>query len=201
MRRRIAPFVTTLSAGPESELGGGESEAAFCEVKERGREPSASVPRVALHQAAGNIAARLRIPEGTRVDHPARGALHRRGPVVPADHLYPMDLISRGAVRLMSAEPMPGGTVAYLHRTLGLTQVGYRDRILVRSADDSESRFFDLPDDGGIPVVTIMRTGYQASGGSPVPFRVTCTVLRADRNQLVINSGEVPGDLAAPAAE
>ncbi len=77
--------------------------------------------------------------------------------------------------------------------------MGYRDRILVRSPDDNESRFFDLPDDGRIPVVTIMRTGYRASDGGPVPYRVTYTALPADRNQLVINAGEVPGDLAAPA--
>jgi hypothetical protein len=32
-----------------------------------------------------------------------------------------------------------------------------------------------------------------------VPFRVTYTVLPADRNQLVINSGDVPSDLAAAA--
>jgi len=79
--------------------------------------------------------------------------------------------------------------------------VGYRDRILVRAPDDSESRFFDLPDDGRIPVVTIMRTGYRASDEGPVPYRVTFTALPADRNQLVINSGEVPGDLAAPAED
>jgi GntR family transcriptional regulator len=201
VRRRIAPFVTTLSAGPGTSLSGGESEAAFCEVKERGREPSASVPRVALHRAAGNIAARLRIPEGTQVVSRHEERFIDGVPWSLQTTYYPMDLVSRGAVRLMSAEPMPGGTVAYLQRTLELTQVGYRDRILVRSPDDSESRFFDLPDDGGIPVLTIMRTGYQAGQGAPVPFRVTCTVLPADRNQLVINSGEVPDDLAAPAAD
>jgi DNA-binding GntR family transcriptional regulator len=89
-----------------------------------------------------------------------------------------------------------GGTVTYLHDTLGLTQVGYRDHILVRPPDDDESRFFDLPDDARTQVVTILRTGYRASEEGPVPFRMTSTVLPADRNQLVINAGEVPSHLA-----
>ena len=91
--------------------------------------------------------------------------------------------------------------MTYLHQTIGLTQVGYRDRIIVRPPDETESRFFDLPDDGRVTVVTIMRTGYRAGHEGPVPFRVTHTALPADRNQLVINSGEVPGDLAAPAGD
>jgi GntR family transcriptional regulator len=201
VRSRITPFVTTLSAAPETGLGGGEGEAAFSEVKDRGREPSASVPRVAVQQAVGNIAARLRIPEGTQVVSRHQERFIDGTPWSLQTSYYPMDLIAQGAVSLISAERIPGGSVNYLHQTLGLTQVGYRDRILVRSPDETESRFFDLPDDGRIPVVTIMRTGYRASDEGPVPYRVTYTALPADRNQLVINSGEVPGDLAAPAGD
>ena len=199
VRSRITPFITTLSVAPETGLGGGEGEAAFCEVKERGREPSASVPRVAVQQAVGNIAARLRIPEGTQVVSRCQERFIDGTPWSLQTSYYPMDLIGQGAVRLISAEVIPGGTVNYLHQTLGLTLFGYRYRILVRSPDENELRFFDLPDDGRIPVVTIMRTGYRASDEGPVPYRVTYTALPADRNQLVINSGEVPGELAAPA--
>jgi hypothetical protein len=42
-----------------------------------------------------------------------------------------------------------------------------------------------------------MRTGYQASDAGPTPFRVMFTVLPADRNQLVIDSGDVPSAVAA----
>ena len=201
VRPRITPFVTTLSVAPETGLGGGEGEAAFFEVRERGREPSTSVPRVAVHQAVGNIAARLRIPEGTQVVSRRQERFIDGTPWSLQTTYYPMDLIAQGAIRLISAELIPGGSVNYLHQTLGLTQVGYRDRILVRSPDENELRFFDLPDDGRIPVVTIMRTGYRAYDDGPVPYRVTYTALPADRNQLVINSGEVPGDLAAPAED
>lgn len=201
VRSRITPFVTTLSMDPETGLGGGEGNAAFSEVRERGREPSASLPRVTVQLAVGNIAARLRVPEGTQVICRYQERLIDGTPWSIQTTFYPMDLIAQGATRLISAEPIPEGTVTYLHDTIGLTQVGYRDRIMVRSPDETESRFFGLPDDGRIPVVTIMRTGYRANGGRPVPFRVTYTALPTDRNQLVINSGEVPGHLADPAAD
>jgi GntR family transcriptional regulator len=201
VRARIEPFVTTLPVALEAGLTGGESEAAFSEVRERGREPSASPPRVAVHQAASNVAARLRIPEGTQVVSRRQERFIDATPWSLQTTFYPMDLLSRGAVKLISAEAIPEGTVAYLHRILGLKQIGYRDRILVRAPDDDESRFFDLPDDGSVPVVTIMRTGYRAGESGPVPYRVTYTVLPADRNQLVINSGDVPDDLAVPAGE
>ena len=112
---------------------------------------------------------------------------------------FPLELDTKGAVALLTPEDLPRGAIAYLRETLGLVQVGYRDRILVRRPDEDESRFFGLPDDGHISVVSLMRTGYQASDKGPVPFRVTFTVLPADRNQLVINFGQVPGALPAPA--
>jgi GntR family transcriptional regulator len=201
VRPRITPFVTTLSMDPETGLGGGEGNAAFAEVRERGREPSASPPRVTVQLAAGNIAARLRVPDETQVICRCQERFIDKTPWSLQTTYYPMDLVAAGAIRLISAEPIPEGAVTYLHRTIGLTQVGYRDRILVRRPDEAESRFFDLPDDGRIPVVTIMRTGYRASDEGPVPYRVTYTALPTDRNQLVINSGEVPGELAAPADE
>jgi GntR family transcriptional regulator len=201
VRPRITPFVTTLSMDPETGLGGGEGNAAFAEVRERGREPSASLPRVTVQLAVGNIAARLRVPDGTQVVGRYQERFIDETPWSLQTTYYPMDLVTQGAMRLISAESIPEGTVTYLHRTIGLTQVGYRDRIMVRSPDETESRFFDLPDDGRIPVCTIIRTGYRAGHEGPVPFRVTYTALPADRNQMVVNSGTVPGDLAAPAGE
>jgi GntR family transcriptional regulator len=110
-----------------------------------------------------------------------------------------MDLVTQGAQALLLAEDMPQGTVTYLSEALGLTQVGYRDTLLVRAPNQSEAAFLGLPDDGRIPVVVIIRTGYADSPDGPVPFRVTVSVFPADRNQFVVNSGAVPGDLAEAA--
>ena len=40
----------------------------------------------------------------------------------------------------------------------------------------------------------IARTSYRASDGGPTPFRVTDTVLPADRNRLAVSSGTVPDE-------
>jgi GntR family transcriptional regulator len=196
---KIEPFVTTLSADPETGLGGGEGEAAYSEVKDRGREPSWSIPKVEVQVAAGNVAARLRIPEGTQVVSRHQERSIDKTPWSLQTTYYPMELIEQGAEALRSAGDVPGGTVAYLKEKLGIVQIGYRDRILVRSPNETESRFFRLPDDGRISVVSISRTAYQASDEGATPFRVTFTIFPADRNQLVINSGEVPSARAAPA--
>ena len=76
--------------------------------------------------------------------------------------------------------------------------MGYRERILVRPPQEDEYRFFGLPDDGLVSVVSLIRTGYQKSQAGVIPFRVTTIVLPADRNQLVINVGDVP---EAPTAD
>jgi hypothetical protein len=46
--------------------------------------------------------------------------------------------------------------------------------------------------------MVIVRTGYTGSATGPVPFRVTVSVFPADRNQFVMGSGPVPGDLLDP---
>jgi len=196
VRDRITPFVTTLSPGPEADLGEGEVDAAFAEVSQGGRQPSVSPPTVAVELAAGSVAARLHVPEGTQVVSRHQERFIDGKPWALRTSYYPMDLVTHGALRLISAERISGGAIAYLHDALGLAQVGYRDRILIRRPDEEESRFFGLSEDGRTPVVNIVRTGYRASEAGPLPYRVTFTVLPADRNQFIINSGEVPGHLA-----
>jgi GntR family transcriptional regulator len=194
---RLAPFITTLSADPETGLGGGEGDAAFAEVRNRGRSPSASVSRVEVQAASGNVALQLRIPEGTQVVSRRQERFIDGTPWSLQTSFYPMALVTSGAYRLIQATNIPGGSVAYLRNALHIVQVGYRDSALVRTPDQGESTFFRLPDDGRIPVISLMRTGYQASDAGPTPFRVMFTVLPADRNQLVIDSGDVPSAVAA----
>jgi GntR family transcriptional regulator len=197
--QRLQPFVTTLSADADTGLGGGEGEGAYAEVRERGRTPSASVPRVEVQFAPRYIAARLRLPEGTQVLTRRQERYIDRMPWSLQVTAYPMELVTQGAVELLMAQDIPGGAVSYLKRTLGLAQVGHRDRILVRPPNEEEARFFKLPDDGRVSVVSVVRTGYRDGDEGPVPFRVTFSSFPADRNQFVINSGDVPRELAAPA--
>jgi GntR family transcriptional regulator len=204
---RIAPFVITLSADPDTGLPGGEGNAAQEEMRARGRTLSASVARVELISAAGDVAERLRVEQGTQIVSRHQQRYVDGRPWSLQTTFYPMDLVLRGARRLIMPEDIIQGSVAYLGESIGLVQVGYRDRIVVRAPEEEESRFFGLPDDGRVPVVSVVRTGFAdpqkeasepADDQAPAPFRVTFSVMPADRNQLVVNSGRVPEHLAGP---
>ncbi|WP_300611591.1 GntR family transcriptional regulator [Trebonia sp.] len=166
-------------------------------------EPYASVPTVEVKFAPGYVAERLRIPEGAEVLIRHQEFSMGRTPWSLQTTFYPIELMSRGngAPALMRARDIEEGTVEYLGKTLGLIQCGYRVRILVRPPNENEARFFGLPDDGRVPVVSLIRTGYEETAEGVYPFRVTITVLPADRHQFVMNYGKVPEELAAPARD
>jgi GntR family transcriptional regulator len=198
--QRLVPFVTTLSADPETGLGGGEGAGAYAEIRERGRTPTWSPPRVEVQKAPRSIAARLRIEEGSEVITRRQDRFIDKQPWSQQFTAYPMDLVQEGADSLLKAQDIPGGAVEYL-RTIGIHEIGHRDRFLVRPPTEDEARFFRLPDDGRVSVVSIVRTGYRDSPEGPIPYRATFSTFPADRNQFVINSGKVPRELAQPAPD
>jgi GntR family transcriptional regulator len=197
--------VTTLSGdrqpGSESGLGGGEGPAAFEEVEARERKGQFSPPRVEIQLASKNVAERLRIPLGTNVISRQQQRFIDEQPWSLQISYYPMSLFQRGAEKLIQAQDIPEGTVKYLAEALQLKQVGYRDRIAVRRANDNELRFFGLREDAGIPMMVLLRTACGVDGNStePYPFRFTESVFPGDRNQFIINAGEVHDRLAGPA--
>ncbi len=227
----IEPIVTTLSSDPETGMAGGEGKAAFAEIikqRERKRqdrekaaqhspgghlaeseaselpegEPRASVPTIEVKFAPDYVAERLRIALGAEVLLRHQEFYIGRTPWSLQTTFYPMTLVERGAPALMRARDIEDGAVNYLHDAIGLVQCGYRVRIIVRPPNETEARFFRLPDDGRVPVVSLIRTGYEDTAeNGPFPFRATFTVLPADRHQFVINSDKVPEELAAPARD
>jgi GntR family transcriptional regulator len=98
-----------------------------------------------------------------------------------------MVLVTKGATRLLMAEDIEEGTVRYVAENLGIRQVGYRDWITARSPDLNEQAFFGLAHDA--TVFEIFRTAFDQAG---TPLRVTVTVFPTDRNQFIINVGDVP---------
>jgi GntR family transcriptional regulator len=192
---KIEPFVTTLSADPETGLGGGEGIAALAEVTAQGRKAEASTPLVEIQKAGAPLAALLQIQEGTQVVSRHQKRYIDGTPWSMQTSYYPMELVLKGAQKLIEATDIPEGTVRYLADTLGVRQVGCRDRIMVRPPNEGEVTFFRLPDNGRVAVVVISRTGYAADG---TPFRTTFSVFPVDRNQFVINVGEVPDRPAVP---
>lgn len=202
------PLVTTLTTDRVTGLGGGEGAAYLSEVKER--HPRSTPPRAELQMAEGEIAARLGVAEGTPVvsRHERRyiGSKRAEQAVAPADEMtpwsmqtsfYPRSFALRGAERLLDNEDIEQGTVRYLEETLDIKQIGYRDWITVRAPDENDVAFFGLPPDGRTPVYEIVRTAFDQTGK---PMRVTVTIFPVDRNQFIIDVGDIPGRQAVQAA-
>jgi GntR family transcriptional regulator len=106
---------------------------------------------------------------------------------------YPMGFVLQGADKLIEASDIRGGTVKYLAEKLGLRQVSYSDWIKVRAPNPTEALFFDLPQDGRIGVFEIFRTAFDHTG---TPMRLTVSVFPTDRNEFIVNVGDVPSSPA-----
>jgi GntR family transcriptional regulator len=189
--KKIAPFITTL----DSVTGvGGEGDAYVTVVSASGRTARDSIPRIEIQPAAGVIATELQLAEGSQVVSRHQRRLIDGTPYSLQTTFYPMRLVELGAVRLIQAEDIPTGAVRYLEEALAIKQAGWRDRITVRAPDATEAGFFKIPEDGRVAVFETLRTGYDESGQ---PLRLTVTTYPADRNQFVMNVGDVPASASA----
>lgn len=186
--KKIDPFITTLSADTGTGLGGGEGATYLSQVSEQDREASSTDPQVEMQKAAGEVVARLQLEEAAQVISRHQKRYIDGTPWSLQTSFYPRGL-AQGADRLLEPADIAEGTVRYLAETLGLRQVGYRDWITVRSPNDHEAEFFKLPEDGRVGVFEVFRTAYDQTGA---PMRLTVTIFPTDRNQFVVNDGQVP---------
>jgi len=187
--QRARPFITTLSADPDTGFGGGEGEAYYAEVRAQGRVPFAPAPRVEIQQAYGLIATELGLEEGTAIVGRRQQRYIDRAPFSLQTSYYPVSLVAAGAERLLDATSIEPGAVHYLRDVLGFRQASYRDRVTVRIPGTEEASFFRLPDNGRVSVFETFRTAIDGDGK---PFRLTVTIYPADRNQFVVFAGQVP---------
>jgi GntR family transcriptional regulator len=184
---RIDPFVTELSGDPQA-LGGAEGATFLSDVGKTDRRGSYSYPRVEIQWTPPTaVGLRLRVQPNTRIVSRHQMRYIDDVPWSLQTSFYPMDFVTRGAIRLLMAEDIVEGTVRYLAETIDIRQVGYRDWITVRRADPNEQTFFGLAHDD--VVFENFRTAFDQTGA---PLRVTVTVFPADRNQFIINVGDVP---------
>jgi GntR family transcriptional regulator len=180
--QRTVPIITDLSASPD--LGGGDDPQYFIAVRKQDRWPRSTVPLVEIHAADGTVASELRLEPGSQVVSRHQQRFVDEQPYSLQTSFYSMELVTRGATRIMQASNVDQGCVLYLREVLGIEQVGYRDFITVRAPDPNETRFFQLPADGRVAVFETFRTSYDQNGQ---PIRITVTVYPADRNEFVIN--------------
>lgn len=194
--RKVEPYVTTLTRDPTTGPGGDIISApAYREVSDeessagRKRAVASSTPQVEIQRASPSIAKQLQVAEGTQVVSRHQKRYIDETPWSLQTSFYPMVFVVNGADQLLDASDIVIGAVQYLADTLGLRQVAYRDWISVRAPDLTEALFFGLPQDGRIGVFEILRTGFDQTG---TPMRLTVTVFPTDRNQFIVNVGDVP---------
>lgn len=182
--QRRDPFITTLSWTAPGPGYGSDVEQI--------RPASATAPKVEVQTAGRRMGAMLWLSEEAEVV--SRQQLRYVDDVLWSlqTAFYPMDLVTRGAVRLLGATDIEMGATAYLKEALGLVEGGHQDLIRVGSPSGEEARLFKLPDDGSISVITVLRTSYTTGDQDQIPFRVTVTVFPSDRNELRVTSGEIP---------
>lgn len=192
---KIKPFVTTQSGEP----GAGGTGGYLLDVVRLGRKSDITAPRVEIHWASE--APELGLDDNAQVisRHQKRSIDGR--PCSMQTSFYPMEF-AEGANRLREAGEIerPGdpeyGAVAYIREQLGIKQVGWRDRLLVRPPEEDEVTFFKLPS-RSVQVMEARRTAFAEDGR---PMRLTVTVYATDRNHVVYEVGKVPPEMAdAPA--
>jgi GntR family transcriptional regulator len=185
---RVDPFVTVLTADPTSGGGGDAGSATYLsEVNKRHRQANVLPPKVEIQFPSVEVSRRLRVGPATQVVSRHEARYIDGIPWSLQTSFYPMDFITKGATRLLMAEDIPEGTVLYLGETIRVRQVGYRDWITARVPDLNEQMFFGISHDA--TVFEIFRTGFDET---ETPLRVTVTVWPADRNQFIVNIGDVP---------
>jgi len=189
--RKIDPFVTILSSvrGPQTVEGPTDPESAayLSEVDKSHRKASASVPKVELQVPSVEVGRRLRIAPSAQVVSRHQRRFIDNIPWSLQTSFYPMEFVTKGATRLLMAEDIQTGTVRYLAEAIKVRQVGYRDWITARVPDTTEQAFFGISHNAS--VFEIFRTAFDEAG---TPMRVTVTVFPTDRNQFIVNIGDVP---------
>ncbi len=218
--RRIKPIVTTLSQDPETGRAGGDASGAYQEYldflerrKEEAfgsepelphlmAEPRKSAPSVERRPAPDYVAERLLVAPGDPVVWRYQEFWLDQTPWSIQTTYYPLELVDRGAKDLLMARDFANGELAYIAESTGLVRCGYRVRILFRKPTSDETKFFRLPGDDSVHVVSLIRTAYEDQPEhGPYPFRANFTVFPGDRHQFVINSGKFPDEPVNPARD
>jgi GntR family transcriptional regulator len=182
--RKIDPFVTVLTADPKTGFGGGETAAYLSEVREKHREPTASVPRVEVVPATDAVARLLGIAPGAQVVSRSQVRYIDGTPWSLQTSFYLMDFITKGATKLLMAQDIQEGSVRYLADEIGVRQTGYRDWITGRLAAEEEQVLFGIGHNAAVFVDS--RVAFDQDN---TPMRLTVTIFPVDRNQLIVNVG------------
>jgi GntR family transcriptional regulator len=192
--QRTDPFVFTLSG--DAETGDtSEVDVYISNAKSEGRDLLVAEPRVEIQRASGELASQLGLDAGQPVISRRQQLTIDSVPWLLQTTFYPMEFVTDGALRLIETVSLEGGAIAYLREAIEVEQAGWRDFIMARTPDRTETAFFGLPDNGQVPVFEIRRTGFDNKGKA---MWLAVTVYPADRNRFVYEEGSVPAPASPP---
>ena len=110
--KKVDPFVTTLSADPETGFGGGEGATFLSEVGARHRKPRHTVPKVEVQAPSDEIALRLRVPSGAQAVSRHQERYIDDIPWSLQTSFYPFEFVTSGkAPMLLMAQDIQPGVV------------------------------------------------------------------------------------------
>jgi GntR family transcriptional regulator len=177
---RIDPFVIHLNH--RDGFGGGEG-ASYGSDLGKNRQPTVSVPRIEIQEAAASgVAEELQLAPDEQVLSRHQQRFIDGTPWSLQTTFYPKTLHDSGATRLLDAKDIPNGTVGYLQEALGIKEVSFRDELQVRAPNDAETKFFNVPEDGSVAMYETRHAGFDKDKN---PFRLTVTIFPADRIRFV----------------
>lgn len=185
IRVREFPAFTLYASREKPGRGPENADSYHTDVALQGRQAAHQV-YVTKDTAKAEVARRLRIPEGSAV------VFRQMWRQIDEEHwsietsYYPLDLVKD--TDLMKPEDIKRGTIEVLAEK-GHRQVGYIDRITAREPTLEEAEYFglDLYSRPTVPMIELWRTAYSTRR----PIRVTHTILPADRNHLLFETGDV----------
>jgi GntR family transcriptional regulator len=189
---RVIPLITNLTDEPLA-CDDGEIVRYDRDVMGRRRTVTGTPPQVAIQQADVKMASELRIGIGWSVVSRHQQRFIDGTPWSLHTSYYPMRLVEHGAVQLLDAVNVVMDAISYLRDSIGIQQAGYHHKIIVRAPEQDEGSFFRLPDDQRISVIENRQIVFSEDGS---PIELTVSVYPADRNQLAVNIGVVPVELA-----
>jgi GntR family transcriptional regulator len=182
--QQIDPFVTVLSADPQTGFGGGEGATYLSRIREVHRNPRNTIPRVEVVTASDAVARLLGIEQGSQVVSRSQERYIDEIPWSKQTTFYLMDFITKGATDLLMAKDIEGGAVPYLADKIGVRQTQYQDVITGRLAAEDEQAFFRISHNAAVFVHS--RIAFDQDN---TPMRLTVTIFPVDRNQLIVNVG------------
>jgi len=183
------PFVATLTGDPET-ASDGNGASYSVEVAARFRSGSDAPLQVSIEQASAHMTGELGLSTGEAVVSRHQLRYIDGQPWSLQTSFYPMGLVQQGITRLIQASDITEGTVEYLRESAGIKKVGYGGTSMLRAPDNVEVGF-GLPEHGRIPIIGTRGAACDEQG---MPVLLTFTVDPVERNQFVVNVGEVRGD-------